>query len=245
MVLFHSPSGYDGIGVNCVGRSCARIDGNRIVGITGYVPSRLPNVSGIGISTGGATIVADNDVTGNCTNVCKNDGVGISASAARGLMENNEILGSCVQESDPWCGSPDWAIAYGLRVASTGADEWIVRSNTIRALVGSTCGIGECYGLGLGSRFRERPVAVWFTGTNGVFRDNVLSPGFCRDFTFFEAGAGEQHPRLFQDNHFAAGTGSSWNPLYHDTIAGDLMFPVDIDALTDMTASGTTAEMCQ
>ncbi len=236
---------YYAIGVDCRGRSCARIDENSIAGIIGDPGSISVGVTGVGISTGGATIVSGNQVTGNCSRVCKASGFGISASAAPGLMDNNEILGSCVEDVNPWCGTPDRAVAVGLRITSSETDEWIVRSNSIRALTGSACSLQSCYDLY--GRFREHPVAVSFTGTTGVFQENVFSPGYCGDFSFFEAGSGEQHPRRFENNHFAVGYGSTWtpSPLYHDTLAGDRLTPADIDALTDMAASGTTADVCQ
>ena len=55
-----------------------------------------------------------------------------------------------------------------------------------------------------------------------------------------------RHPRVFEGNHLIANTRPTGNTtwqgsLYRDSDAGFLFTAAAVDALTDMTASGTTA----
>ena len=245
---YHLMNGINGTGVLCTGTSCARIDENNIVGArgpTGGSGSGL-NVYGVGISlSGGSALIRGNDVTGACSNACNSAGVGVSAVAANGILEGNEVLGACGRTGGP-CGRFS---GVGLAIASTPADEWVIRSNTIRATPGSPCGAPVCSQPFMQSP-QSPPVAVSLNGTAGVFIDNTMSPGACRDGTAFaEYGSAPAHPRIFQDNHLTADprlvdVGPLRGSLYKDSVAGYLLTAAEVNALTDTQASGTSAEIC-
>jgi hypothetical protein len=91
--------------------------------------------------------------------------------------------------------------------------------------------------------FRESPAAVRFSGTNGIFEDNVFVPGYCTDGRAFEEEGAASYPRLFANNYLGA---EAWPGfLYEDGTVGGLTTPAAVDALTDTMASGTTADICQ
>jgi hypothetical protein len=232
-----------GLGVQCTGESCARIDRNRIVGMYGdpdLVAAQF--LSGTGISVAGPAVIADNDIVGVSTVSNRlTTGAGLIAGAARGIIEHNSILGS----DFPVATISTLATApTGLTIAGTADREWIVRSNEIRAVVGSPCGGTNCGGGG-SNPYSNPSIGIEVRGTAGVFADNIVSPGGCSTgLAIAEGSFAERHPRLFVNNHLIANTGQLQGALYRDGSAGYLLTAAAVDALTDMTASGTTAELC-
>jgi hypothetical protein len=83
-------------------------------------------------------------------------------------------------------------------------------------------------------------------GTAGIFENNTVSPGGCTNgLAVTEGTVTERHPRIFLDNHLIANSRAGLPPdvgaYYRDGSAGFLFTAAEVDALTDMTASGTTA----
>jgi hypothetical protein len=242
--FYSSNSSVGGSGISCWGGSCARIDHNRVVGLvqagTFAYPFAGPFISGTGISVTGSTLISDNEVTGVCAHNNRVNAVGISLAASNGLLENNEIVGLCALP-------PNWNEArgvWGLSVDSAPGNEWLVRRNDIHALPGSPCGANYCQTMAPLPSF-----GVNFTGTAGVFQENLISPGQCGDgVAFYEGTVATRHPRVFESNELAAETRPTFpvwqGALYQDGAAGKLLTPQAVDALTDMTASGTTLELC-
>jgi hypothetical protein len=203
---------------------------------TGLSLSQSPAFTGTGIVAGGATVIVDNDIQGGCGSTCRSGGVGVSGATAGGLFEDNHVLGSC----GPAFSCPETRGGdRGLVLSSGPEHEWLVRRNTITATPGMPCTATSC------SPGYPPAIAVLFSGTTGVFEDNVLIPGAtCRDNTsFFETGTGT-HPRIFANNHLAANPAPYAGALYLDDVAGRLLTADAVDALTDTQASGTGAELC-
>ena len=235
--------GFRGTGVHCTGDSCARIDENSIVGVSGGGVA-VPVLVGTGIEIHGPALIADNDITGATSGMNqKTVGVGIRAEPARGLIEHNVILGSGFPPSQMQI-SISGAPPVGLSIASTVDREWTVRSNTITAVSGAPCSTSVECGGGFGP-FSAPSAGIEQLGTAGIFEDNIVSPGGCENgLAVTEGTVTERHPGVFLNNHLIANPRGGFQAMpgayYRDGSAGYLLTAAEVDALTDMTASGTT-----
>jgi hypothetical protein len=204
------------VGVRCDDGSCMRIAGNAINGRGGV------DSTGLWLDNTGA-FVDDNQISGGCAS---NSASGVYAENAWARLQNNRISGGqCF-------GGGGGADSYGLHVVTAaGVNEIDVHSNVIDGR--GNAAACTSWGVMLDALAGALPAS----GV-GIFRNNVILGGDCNTSAtnFYEAQAAAD-PRIFESNDLDPR--SSPNDLYFDADTGGLDAAAGVDALGDMTVSGT------
>jgi hypothetical protein len=204
-------------GVRCDGGSCARIVGNAIDGRGGMTSY------GIYLGATGA-VVQDNDVAGGCST---QKAVGIFADDSYARLENNRVRGGGCFSSATVA-----ALSYGLEArGDAGGHELDAHSNIFDGA--GQPGNGTCASVGL---LLESGTTTP-TGGVGIYRDNIFRAGVCANNRADVAEADTTaDPRIFEHDDLDVQGGAV---LYSDNPANPLTTAAAVDALTDMTVSGT------
>ncbi len=203
------------VGVRCDDDGCMRIAHNVISGRGGVL------TWGVYIGESG-TFVEGNTISGGCGTTLS---TGLYAENAFATIQNNFIQAGMCNTSGI---SPGDFIGLHVLV-SAGGNELDVHSNTLDG-GGQT---GACTSAGL-----ELDV----TGTSptsgvGVFRNNIIDGGRCNSSSVVVEAAHPADPRIFESNDLSP-LGSP-TALYVDEVSTNLSSHTAVDALTDMTVSGT------
>jgi len=207
------------VGVRCDDGACARIEGNGLISGRGGVFS-----AGVQVSRAGP-FIARNVIAAGCANQL---GIGLLSSDAWPRVENNVIRGVVASGAVACLGQT--AAVRVLNGASTNEIE--LHSNTLFAE-----GLGACTGQALGFDVADGGTAM---GPRGIVRNNILASGGCATrYGLHEMNAAAD-PKVVENNDFF----SQPNPgavLYRDEATVDLLDAGQVNALTDVTASGNIA----
>jgi hypothetical protein len=206
-------------GVRCDGGSCVRVAGNVITGRGGGVSY------GVWLEATGA-VVDDNDIAGGCSPIA----TGVRAVNAWSRLQNNRIFG--ITPSNCTGGLALFQASVGLHASlAAGQNELDVHSNDIDGAGFPNMG---CTSRGIELDAGSVPP----TGGSGVYRNNIVRAGVC--------GGGRENvresiasadPRIFEHNDLDpfAMPGA----LYVDEATTAITTAAGVDALMDMTVSGT------
>jgi len=215
-VFGHPP---DSVGVRCDDASCNRIANNWISGGGGV------DVYGAWLQNSG-TMVDNNYIEGGC-GVQSSTGVYTYDSYAR--LQNNHIYAGVCQNGG-LTGPTSWGMFVGLNNSPNALD---VHSNFIDG--GNLRVSCDSYGVGLYSN-----ALAFGTVPSGTWRNNIIRAGECQGvrYNFFEADAAAD-PSIFENNNLDPY--NSPTAMYVDSDTSPLLVTADVDALTDITVSGTLA----
>jgi hypothetical protein len=220
------------VGVYCGPQSCRDITENGSMGGPAAGPpigieahGSFATSEGIVLASAGP-VVNRNYIVGACGNT-RNVGADLRSSWAR--LTNNVIrAGTCA------AGGAAGGNFYGVRQVSEGASppEPDVNSNSIDS---GTFTFGSCTAQAVGIVV---PATVVLPPI-GIYRNNILRvPTGCGTrYGLSEANAGAD-PRVVENNDFFV-EGGGVQTLYWDEGTTAITMPGSIDALTDMTASGS------
>jgi hypothetical protein len=212
-----APGGYPanvrGIGVECEGGSCARIERNEIVGVTGAPGGQSSAFFRIGLGvllSGGDTLVADNMIftggerqrvglAGRTTNAIEFNRISCFFSGSAARFEGNQVFGCYFGEyHNPQSPIERWSTV-----------EWANGGGTVRS---------NCLSAGSGTPMFQR-------------------------FPVFSELCAACDPSVFEDNGFLYAEGIfDWRKVYYvDERTTDLSSLAAVNALTDMTVSNNVA----
>jgi hypothetical protein len=208
-----------GIGVRCDNGGCMKIAGNVITGRGG--------VESYGVlleKTG--SLVDQNIIRGGCASMAT---AGVLVTDAYSRVQNNRIFGFTAVDCS--ANPPNVGQSYGMRIfTAAGPNEIDIHSNTID---GGGANV-QCRSRAIELDVGPAPPAAGV----GIFRNNILRSGSCgmarAGFIEFAPGA---DPRIFENNDLDP-TGAP-AALYIDEGGNQLTTVAGVDALLDMTVSGT------
>lgn len=248
----------DATGIACSGGSCARIEENDIFGVVlSTSGAERGNKVATGVAANGGEILVERNVIHGVTRWCGSQGVGLHLSDARGIVRNNKIFGITEPVAVTFPGCTYFSLGIGMNV--TGGDV-VAHSNLISAYHPGP--LAQC---GDTSRSFSDFRGVELGASDSAFRNNIIAAGACREGAAFVETAATADPVVFENNVLHAGdrNGPLWwqtgaqcqgtgllqpicGALYYDAGGSQqVLFTADqVNALTDMTASGNTHELC-
>jgi hypothetical protein len=224
-------------GIRCDDAACARIENNqRVSGRQGQ------RTFGIILGSSG-TVVERNTIEAGCGTTI---GIGLLSNNSYASVRNNVIGGGRCSTSGVAAGNSHGVLA----VLSAGANELELHSNDVFALGQN----GSCTAIALTldtvPPCTQTPCPVPVpapppTGPRGVVRNNILhagggSGGCSKSYAVLEAIAAAD-PRIFENNDLWYGPGAV-TALYRNEGTTDLATIAQVNALSDMTASGNLSQ---
>jgi hypothetical protein len=207
------------VGVRCDDTSCIRVANNTISGRGGMTSY------GVYLQATG-TVVDNNLIRGGCSPHV----AGIYSDNAFSRIQNNRVFGYTATDCGPGGNPPALIETWGMQVnVKPGLNELDVHSNDFDA--NGTSAMCNGYAIQLLG-------AAGSTVSSGIYRNNILRAGVCAlaRYGFNEAGAGAD-PRVFEHNDLDPYMTPT--ALYLDEGSNAIKAAAGVDALTDMTVSGT------